>query len=115
MNPANYIFVGTSGQVAAIEKATGQILWKTKVKGGFITGSTYFVTLLVEGNKVYAYTDGELFCLDAASGQILWSNDLPQMGFQLASLATVAGTNSPVAAEVQRQMEASTASTTAAS
>lgn len=111
MNPSNYIFVGTSGQVAAIDRATGQTLWKNKVKSGF-GGS--FVTLLAEGNKVYAHTGGELFCLDAASGQILWKNDLPQMGFQLASIATVAGASSPVAAEIQRQMQASAASTAAA-
>lgn len=114
MNPANYVFVGTSGQVAAIDNATGQTLWKTKVKSGF-GGS--FVTLLAEANKVYAHTGGELFCLDAASGRILWKNDLPQMGYQLASIATVAGASSPLAAEIQKQMQASSAaaSTAAAS
>ena len=109
MNPLNYVFVGTSGQVAAIDKSTGQTLWKTRIKSGFITPGTSFVTLLVDGNKVYAHTSGQLFCLDAASGQILWTNDLPQMGYQLASLATSGAASSPAAAEIFKEMQDSTA------
>lgn len=114
MNPSNYVFVGTSGQVAAIDKSTGQTLWKTRIKGGFITPGTSFVTLLVDGNKVYAHTSGELFCLDGASGQILWTNDLPQMGYQLASLATTTAANSPVAAELRKEMDNSAAAASSA-
>jgi len=109
MNPSNYIFVGTNGQVAAVEKSTGQTLWKTKIKGGFITPGTSFVTLLVDGDKVFAHTSGELFCLDAASGQILWTNDLPQMGYMLGSLATAGAASSPVAEEIHKQRENSAA------
>jgi len=113
MNPSNYVFVATSGQVAAVDKSTGQILWKSRIKSGFVAGSS-FVTLLVDGNKVYAHTSGELYCLDAASGQILWTNDLPQMGFQLASLATTAAASSPIAADIRRQSEDSAAGASAA-
>lgn len=114
MNPSDYIFVGTNGQVAAVDKSTGQFLWKTKIKGGFITPGTSFVTILVDGNKVYAHTSGELFCLDAASGQVLWTNDLPQMGYMLASLATTQGASSPVARELLQKMEAAAAASSTA-
>lgn len=113
MNTSNYVFVGTSSQVAAIDKSTGQMLWKSRIKSGFTAGSS-FVTLLLDGNKVYAHTSGELYCLDAASGQILWTNDLPQMGYQLASLATNEAASSPVAAEIRKQMEDSSSAASTA-
>jgi outer membrane protein assembly factor BamB len=101
MNPSNYIFAGVKGQVAAIDKSSGQTLWTAKLKTGLITSG--FVTLLVEENKVYAHTNGELYCLDIASGQVLWKNALPGMGYEIASLATTAGASSPGAAAIIRK------------
>lgn len=110
MNPSNYVYVGVKGQVAAIDKATGQTLWNTKVKGGFSGGQ--FVTLLVDQDKIYAHTSGELYCLDVASGRILWMNHLPGMGYEIAALATTQCSTSPAAAAIQIQKQQSSAAAT---
>lgn len=83
----NKIYVGLKAHVAAVDKATGATLWKTKLKSG-LTAGVPFVTLLVDDGKVYAHTYGELTCLDGATGQVLWRNELEGLGYDIASLAT---------------------------
>ena len=64
------IFIGIKGTVAAIDRATGQEVWRTELKGGD------FVNAVVQDGDLYAATHGELFCLDVATGRIRWHNQL---------------------------------------
>ena len=114
MNPSNYIFVGVAGQVAAIEKSSGQILWTSKLKTGLLSGAR-FVTLLIEDDKIYAHANGELYCLDIASGRILWTNGLKGMGYEIASLATTSASTSSAAAAAIRKRASESAATTSSS
>ena len=74
------LFIGVGGHVVAIDIATGQELWRTRLKRGT------FVTVLRVGPRVVAGANGELFCLDAASGEILWHNRLPGLGWGLIAM-----------------------------
>ena len=81
MNPPPLIHVGIKGSVVALDRATGAIVWATRLKG------SDFVNLLVEGDRVYATTCGEIFCLNARTGEGQWHNLLKGYGRGLATLA----------------------------
>jgi outer membrane protein assembly factor BamB len=68
------LFVGVGGHVVAIDAATGEELWRTKLK------STTFTTVWSDGKRVYAGAQGELFCVDASAGNVLWHNTLKGLG-----------------------------------
>jgi outer membrane protein assembly factor BamB len=68
------LYLGVGGHVVAVDAATGEELWRTKVK------STTFTTVWTDGQRVYAGAQGELFCLDATAGNVLWHNPLKGLG-----------------------------------
>jgi len=81
-------FIGVQGHVLAIKKESGEVLWRTHLDGGF---GDSFVSLGTDGTFVFAHTRGKLYCLDATSGQLLWQNDLPGLGYSIASICAMAG------------------------
>jgi outer membrane protein assembly factor BamB len=102
------ILIGIRGGVIALDRGTGQRLWKTALKGAD------FVTVMLDGDRVIAATKGEVFSLDAATGHLLWRNELPGEGWGLITIATASGSTAiPVLREKQVQEEA--ASTVASS
>ena len=89
--------IGIKGTVLALERMTGQELWRTALKGGD------FVNVTLAGEQVLATTRGEIYCLDKA-GTILWHNPLKGLGQGLITIATEASsTQAAVCAEKQRQ------------
>jgi outer membrane protein assembly factor BamB len=87
MNP---LIIGSNGSVAAIDPATGAILWQTKLDtgGGVFSGmGGQDISVLLKDGRIYAGGAGHLFCLDAATGQILWHNPLRGLGHNDLSLA----------------------------
>ena len=83
------LILGTNGSVAAIDPATGAIVWQTKLStGGLLSAtSSQDVAVLVRGNEVFAGSAGHLFCIDAQTGAILWHNSLDGLGYNDISLA----------------------------
>ena len=68
------LYLGVGGHAVAIDAATGQEIWRTKLKMTSVT------TVWSDGKRVYAGALGELFCLDAAAGSVLWHNPLKGLG-----------------------------------
>jgi outer membrane protein assembly factor BamB len=68
------LFLGIGGHVVAIDAATGEETWRTRLK------ATTFTTVWSDGTRVYAGALGEVFCLDAATGHVLWHNPLKGLG-----------------------------------
>jgi outer membrane protein assembly factor BamB len=97
------IYLGTKGCALALSRASGEVLWKTRLAG------SDFVSLMVDGDAVLAGTKGEVFCLDAATGSILWRNGLPGMGFGLISIATENGSTSAMLPQAKRKKDAEAA------
>jgi len=89
MLPVTQIIIGTNGSVAAIDPATGEILWATELRTGGILSSTRGedVSVILRDGQVFAGCSGHLFCLSAESGDILWHNDLKGFGHNDVSLA----------------------------
>ena len=60
------------GEVAAVELASGDVLWRTKVDGDPLGGAT------VVGNLIFTATyQGALLALDRKTGEIVWSAAAP--------------------------------------
>ena len=108
MKISDLVFVGIGKSVVALNRATGEQVWATRLKG------YDFVNVVLDGGKIFASTCGEIFCLDPFTGDVLWHNPLKGFGTGLASIATDNGAKSGLAAVVaenQRQDQASAAST----
>lgn len=85
MNTRSLIYLGINGGVSALDKATGQQVWRAELKG------SNFVNLWFEDDAVFAHSYGELFCLDAATGALRWQNGLKGLGYNPASFASAQG------------------------
>jgi outer membrane protein assembly factor BamB len=73
------LFLGVGGHVVAIDPATGDEIWRTRLK------STTVTTVWSDGKRVYGGAQGELFGLDAASGNLLWHNKLKGLGMGIVA------------------------------
>ncbi|MFN0112409.1 MAG: PQQ-binding-like beta-propeller repeat protein [Blastocatellia bacterium] len=102
----NAIYLGIKGAVIAINRATGEELWRTTLKG------SDFVNIVLDGNQIYATTRGEIFCLDTQTGEPRWHNELKGLGLGLISIATPSGSQVLTA---QEKMMRDAATVTAAS
>jgi outer membrane protein assembly factor BamB len=86
--PAEYLFIGCNGHVAAVKPGDGREVWRTRLMPGILSATTHHdVCILEHADCVYAGCSGHLFCLDASSGRILWHNDLKGMGYNDVTLA----------------------------
>ena len=78
----NLLYAGICGTVLALDRATGEIVWDAKLKGGD------FVYVTLEGDDLIATSKGEIFCLDPATGQLRWHNRLKGYGLGFMSVAS---------------------------
>jgi outer membrane protein assembly factor BamB len=102
MKQAQLVFIGIKGTVIALNRATGQQLWATRLKGAD------FVNVVVLDGAVLASCHGEIFCLDPLTGITLWHNPLKGFGLGLATIATTPSgeaNNASVMAEKRRRDE----------
>lgn len=105
----NTIYLGIRGTVVALDRATGNELWRTELKGAD------FVNVVIDGGQLYATAKGEIFCIDAATGDLLWHNKLSGLGLGLVSIATPSGSQVLSAQEKRRRDQAAVAATAATS
>lgn len=99
----NVIFIGIKGTVAALDRATGEAVWMTELKGAD------FVNLVIDDDNLYATTKGEIYCLDPTSGNLRWHNRLSGMGWGLVTIATANGGQVISMAEKRRRDQAAAA------
>jgi outer membrane protein assembly factor BamB len=89
MQTVNPLVIGSNGAVAAIDPASGNILWKTVLKTGNIISATSRsdISVVVQGSVIFAGGSGHLFCLDLDTGRVLWHNPLKGFGYNDVSMA----------------------------
>ena len=92
MNPKDLVVVALNGQVAALLKSNGSILWSAKLPG--LVGDR-FVTITTDDTHVYAYTRGKIYCLDLETGRTLWINELKGYGYGIASICVPGASAAP--------------------
>jgi outer membrane protein assembly factor BamB len=111
MKTSELVFIGIKGSVVALNRATGQQIWATNLKG------SDFVNVVVQDGKVLASCYGEIFSLDPPTGNVLWHNPLKGFGRGLATIAAEqhqGSGNAPVLAEKRRRDEQAAAAAMAA-
>jgi outer membrane protein assembly factor BamB len=111
MRTSALIFVGIKGSVVALNRATGQQVWATHLKG------SDFVNVVLLDGAVLASCRGEIFCLDPRTGIGMWHNPLKGFGLGLATIATGNNSgdgNAAAVAEKRRRDEAAAAAAAAA-
>jgi hypothetical protein len=96
----NMIFIGIRGCAVALDRATGQEVWRTSLKGAD------FVTVALAGRDLLAASRGRVYCIEAASGTVRWQNELPGLGWGLVSIA---GADIAAVAEIERRRDAAAA------
>ena len=108
------VFIGCGGKVAALDRATGEVIWKCKVFDGFVTVLYDVAVGLLVGSSGY------LWCLDPLTGGQRWHNRLKGFGHGSLSIATKRGATHDDAALAdeaaqQQQIAGSTAAIIASS
>ena len=105
MKSSELVFVGIKGSVVALNRATGQQVWATHLKG------RDFVNVTIQQGMLLASCSGEIFCLDPLTGKALWHNPLKGFGVGLVTIASDAGSsNAQVLAEKRRRDEEASSS-----
>jgi len=107
MRTAQLVFIGIKGSVVALNRATGQQVWATHLRGAD------FVNVVLQDGAVLASCHGEVFSLDPLTGIGMWHNPLKGFGTGLATIATEQAPGSgsaPLLAEKRRRDEAAAAS-----
>jgi outer membrane protein assembly factor BamB len=103
MPASSLIFVGIQGCVVALDKSTGEEVWRTELAG------SDFVNVAVEDAYIYAATRGEVFCLTPTSGEIRWHNTMKGLGRGLVSFGLPCGQNTALAEKWERDQAAAAA------
>jgi len=102
----NLLFLGIKGTALAVDRATGQEVWRTTLKG------SEYVNVVLDGGELYASSRGEIYRLDPSSGAILWRNELPGLGWGLISIGSVGSQQFGLLAEKKRHDDAAAAAAT---
>jgi outer membrane protein assembly factor BamB len=110
------LFVGFSGRVFAVHRATGEVLWRWDAsKGGRAS-----VMILPDRDRVFVCVQGYTWALDPTSGRELWFQPFKGEGTGIPMLATMRASaggqvaNAAAAAAQQAAVMASVAAAAAA-
>jgi outer membrane protein assembly factor BamB len=107
MKTSELVFIGIKGSVVALNRATGQQVWATHLKGWD------FVNVVLQDGAILASAYGEIFCLEPLTGNVLWNNRLKGFGTGLATIAaepSAGNRSAPVVAEKRRRDQQAAAS-----
>jgi outer membrane protein assembly factor BamB len=106
MTTSSLVFIGIKGSILALDRATGEQVWATRLETQ-VKGRS-FVNIVLQNETVIASCDGEVFCLDPLTGNVQWHNPLKGFGTGLATIATESAPGSGVASLLaeQRRIEA---------
>jgi outer membrane protein assembly factor BamB len=107
------VFIGINGIVVALDRETGDEVWKWQP-----STRMGFVSLVVDGDRLVVSDNGYIYCLEAMTGRQLWHNPLTGYGTGIAIVATAASSSGqPVsaAAALAAQQAAASAAVIAAS
>lgn len=109
------LHLGIKGHVVAVDRATGQERWRTKLEGVRVRTHD-FVHLYRDGDALLASYSGEVFCLDPESGELRWHNQLTGLGTGIVTMVGATPTDHSAPASLledkrRRDAAAATAAT----
>jgi outer membrane protein assembly factor BamB len=115
---AGIVYVGLKSTVIALDRRTGEEVWRTPLKGG-VGKSTSFVALQRDGDLLYAGVGGEIWALDPKTGAVTWHNPLKGFGYGIPMILDD-GENArssalpPALGDMKRQSDAAAAAAASA-
>jgi outer membrane protein assembly factor BamB len=77
------LYIGTNRHVAALDVATGEEVWRTRLPKCNTDGP---VSMLIKDAVLIAASSGQVWCLDKRDGTVLWHNGLPGLGYNSVQL-----------------------------
>jgi outer membrane protein assembly factor BamB len=80
------IYVGFNSRIAALDRATGELVWDLKSPHG-----SGFVALLLDREQLIVSVQGYTWSLDPLTGDTLWENFLKGFGYGVPCLVSTAG------------------------
>ena len=95
------VFVGFNSKIAALDRATGDLVWQWKAPKG-----SGFVAILLDGDQLIVSVSGYTYAVDPATGETLWTNPLKGFGYGIPCLVSTSGStlgHSAAAAETEAQ------------
>ena len=104
----DHVFVGFNSRVVALNRYDGSLMWSWKSPAG----TSRFVAVLVDGDRLIVSVQGYTYCLNPANGQQVWANPLKGLGLGTPCLASVHGSTagpSAAAKELEDQRRHKTA------
>lgn len=103
------VFVGFNSQVVAIDRYSGDLVWKWHSPEG-----KGFPATFLDGDRLVVSVNGYTYCLDPLFGQEVWRNSLPGMGTGVPSITSVnGGASGAQAAKIAADQAAAAASASA--
>jgi hypothetical protein len=102
----SFVYVGIKRCVVALDRDTGDEMWRTELRG------SDYVTVFWDGTGLFAANSGEIWRLDPTTGATIWHNQLKGLGRGLVSLASsmaVSGTGSTDTVAEKRRRDAAAA------
>jgi outer membrane protein assembly factor BamB len=105
MKLSDLIFTGFNKRVAALDRASGEIVWHWKAH------HNGYVTLLLDGDMLLVSVNGFMYALDALTGRLIWENEMAGFGYGVTSLVSK---NGVTGASLPAQAAAATAAAQAA-
>jgi outer membrane protein assembly factor BamB len=104
------VHLAFKSRVIALDRETGDVVWDWKAP----KGSSSYVALLLDGDRLIVSVQGYTYSLDALTGQQMWFNPLKGYGFGLPSLVSLRGNSGSAGAAAllsQQQQQAAAAGT----
>jgi outer membrane protein assembly factor BamB len=104
------VFLGFNSRVAALNRATGEIVWKWKCP----EGTSKYVALLLDDDRLMVSVEGYTYCLNPLTGEEMWRNPLTGFGLGIPTLVSIHGSSAPAAAaakEIEQQQQSHAAHT----
>ncbi|HVU63341.1 MAG TPA: PQQ-binding-like beta-propeller repeat protein [Phycisphaerales bacterium] len=94
LTTADLLFVAFNGRVIAVDRTTGEPVWRWQSRRGS------YITLLPDGDALFVCANGYTWALDPRDGREIWYQPFKGEGSGIPSLATMRGAaNSGAAAE----------------
>ncbi len=64
-------YMACGKRVACVDKATGEVIWKTELEGNL-----YYASVILDGDRIFVSGNKRAACLDRATGTIRWQSTI---------------------------------------
>ncbi|MEM6489901.1 MAG: PQQ-binding-like beta-propeller repeat protein [Pseudomonadota bacterium] len=90
------IFAGSRGRVVALDPATGDTVWQTRLEGGrFGHLKNAHMSIVEHGDALIVGANGYVLCLDTRDGRERWRHDIEGAGQDWVAMSVAGRAGAP--------------------